>query len=701
MLASSARADERTRVLKHGDTFALFDRYGDIRRGGEQGLFHEGTRHLSREELRINGARPLLLNSSVREDNSLLAVDLTNPDFAESNKVVIPRGALHLFRGKTIWMGACHEHLRLTNYGPAVVMITLTLQFEADYVDIFEVRGWARQKRGQPLPIEGAGKKLILGYKGLDGTIRKSFIEFSRAPDEWRGGVASFEFSLTPGSHSELYVEVACGAEPHAVSRYDQVLRAHEASAHEMLERGCQLRTSNERFNAWLARSRADLHMLVSETPQGSYPYAGVPWFSTAFGRDGIIAALEYLWVDAGLAEGVLKFLAANQANGENNAQDAQPGKILHETRKGELVNLNEIPFGCYYGSVDSTPLFIILAGAYFERTQDRELIAALWPNIKRALDWIDQYGDSDRDGFIEYFRVSERGLAQQGWKDSEDSVFHADGTLADGPIALCEVQGYVYAAKLAAADMAEALGEPSQHLREQAAMLKDAFDRAFWLNELNTFALALDGEKKPCRVASSNAGHALLCGIADAAKAHKVSQSLLNDTAFSGWGIRTISNDQPKYNPMSYHNGSVWPHDNALIAMGLSRYGLQSGAERILSAMFDASTFIELNRLPELICGFSRRVGEGPTLYPVACSPQAWAAGAVFYLLQACLGLSLGREGIVFKRPTLPPFLDWLEIRNLRTGKSEMDLLLRRHDKDVTVNVLDRRGDAAITVYR
>ena len=694
MLASSARADDRARVLKHGDTFALFDHYGDVRRGGEQGLFHEGTRYLSREDLRINGARPLLLNSSVREDNSLLAIDLTNPDFALDHRVTIPRGTIHLFRGKTLWDGASHEYLRLINYGASEVTITLTLEFDADFADIFEVRGWTRERRGELLPPQLEEKKILLAYRGLDGITRHAAIEFSRTPDALREKSTAFTFSLPPHTSEELHLSVACGESKGAL-RYDEALHAQEASARQMLERGALVHTSNERFNAWLARSRADLHMLITDTAHGPYPYAGVPWFSTAFGRDGIIGALEYLWMDASLARGVLKFLAANQARAENPAQDAQPGKILHETRAGELANRNEIPFGCYYGSVDSTPLFVMLAGAYFERTHDRELVAELWPNITRALEWIDRHGDADHDGFVEYSRMSERGLAQQGWKDSEDSICHVDGELARGPIALAEVQGYVYAAKLAAAQIAQALGKTSSALREQAETLKDAFNRAFWLDDLGTFAIALDGEKKPCQVASSNAGHALFCGIARDDYAERVAETLLGDAAFSGWGVRTISRDQRSYNPMSYHNGSVWPHDNALIAMGLARYGFKDKAEKILSALFDAAKFIELNRLPELMCGFSRRAGAGPTLYPVACSPQAWSAAAVFYLAQACLGLSFTRDGIELQSPSLPRFLDWVQIKNLRAGTSEIDVEIRGGE----VRVLRNRGGAKVEV--
>jgi glycogen debranching enzyme len=698
VLASSARADDRARVLKHGDTFALFDHYGDVRRGAEQGLFHRGTRYLSQEDLRINSVRPLLLNSSVREDNSLFAIDLTNPDLTSDHKVAVARGSVHVFRGKTLWHGVCYEHLRLTNYGQSHVEIILTVEIDADFADIFEVRGWERKKRGDLLAAVYEERRMVLSYRGLDGVTRRTVVDFSRAPDQLQDRRALFRMSLSPHVSAELTLTFACNNST-ATLHYDDALHENESSARRMFESGALIHTPSERFNAWLARSRADLHMLITETAHGRYPYAGVPWFSTAFGRDGIITALEYLWVDPSVAEGVLTFLAANQADAESRAQDSQPGKILHETREGELANLNEIPFGRYYGSVDSTPLFVMLAGAYFDRTNDRELIEGLWPNIERALEWIDHYGDADGDGFVEYFRMSDTGLAQQGWKDSEDSVFHADGTLARGPIALVEVQAYVYAAKLAAADIAESLGleQKSQALRAQAQKLKDGFNRVFWLDDLGTFAIALDGAKNPCRVASSNAGHALFCGIAREDYAERTAESLLADTAFSGWGVRTIGGYERGYNPMSYHNGSVWPHDNALVAMGLARYGFKDKSEKILHAMFDASKFIELNRLPELVCGFSRRSNAGPTLYPVACSPQAWAAAAAFYLLQASLGITFKGGEVELHRPMLPLFLDRIEIRNLRVVSGELDLEFRGDE----VRVLRATGHAKLEVVR
>ncbi len=482
ILATSSRSDGRSRVLKDGETFGVFDYYGDVVPIGlgEQGLYHEGTRYLSRLELRLNGIRPLLLSSTVREQNDLLVVDLTNPDIRLAEETIFRRDILHVFRTKFLFKGSCFERMRLTNHGLEAVTLHLTLRCDADFADIFEVRGTPRPRRGHLLEPRVEEGVLILGYEGLDGSPRQTTVECFPPPTRTDGAELNFDLVLPPQSAETLYCTVSCefGGHPRSGLPYEDALGAASDVLSAARERRPEIVTGNERFNTWLGRSSADLSMMFTETGYGPYPYAGVPWFSTVFGRDGIITALQLLWLDPSVARGVLGYLAANQATELNAEQDAEPGKILHETRRGEMAALGEIPFGRYYGSVDSTPLFVLLAGAYYERTADRAFIQSIWPQLDAALTWLDTYGDRDRDGFVDFARHTPQGLAQQGWKDSHDSVFHASGQLAEPPIALCEVQAYVYMAKRYASGLAHLLGHNHQSkvLAAQADKLRERF---------------------------------------------------------------------------------------------------------------------------------------------------------------------------------------------------------------------------------
>ncbi len=697
-------AEDRTRVLKYGSMFAVFDRHGDVQRQGmgEQGIFYHGTRHLSEMVLRLWNERPLLLSSTVEPNNFRFSADLANLDVSHAGEVAIHRGVLHLLRSKFLWRGACYEEFRFVNYGMAPLLVPVALTFAADFADIFEVRGMHRERKGQQLDLASGADCIVLAYEGLDGVSRRTRIESNPAPKSIIGPEMRFNFELKPQETVDFRICIHCDLSSEADgSGYSEAIRNASSELKSASQSFPRISSSNSRFNDWIRRSIADVRMMTIGNPESDYPYAGVPWFSTAFGRDGIITALEMLWVEPSLAKGVLEFLAASQAKALDTRTEAEPGKILHELRHGEMANLGEIPFGHYYGTVDATPLFVMLAGAYYDRTGDRKLIEQLWPNIQAALRWMDEFGDQDGDGFVEYAAHGDRGLVQQGWKDSNDSVFHADGAIAEPPIALCEVQGYVYAAKLAASRLSCMLGEKDRcaTLESQAARLRQKFEDAFWCEDLGMYALALDGKKRPCRVRTSNAGHCLYTNIARPDRGQITAQTLLSPDFFTGWGVRTLAQGEPRYNPLSYHNGSVWPHDNAIIAGGLARYGFKNLAGKLLLSLLDVSNIMDLHRLPELFCGLERRQEEGPTLYPVACSPQAWAAAAPFLVIQACLGLDVqgAHNRVAFERPCLPDGIPYLTIKGLKVGDSSVDLHFERQDDTVRVQVLEKQGDVEV----
>ncbi|QDG54190.1 amylo-alpha-1,6-glucosidase [Persicimonas caeni] len=705
----------RTRVLKHSNLFAVFDEVGDIMSWGTgaHGLYNDDMRHLSKLELRLWGQKPILLSSTIKEDNALLTADLTNPELTEPDARV-PSDTIHIHRSKFVTADTCHEKIRLHNYSDQHICVPLSVHFLADFADMFEIRGTEREARGEVLEPEVSDVDVVYAYDGLDDVRRLTRVTFVQRPTDLNEGHAYFEFEIAPHQRTELTYSVQCASHPQDdASQFYFARPAGYRQAHaeltnrledERVER-CRLDTSNAFFNHLVTRADADLQMLITQTEHGDYPYAGTPWFNTIFGRDGLITAYQVLNINPQVARGVLGYLAATQADFSDAARDAEPGKILHEIRHDEMSNTGEVPFRHYYGSIDSTPLFISLAGAYLRRTNDTEFIKGIWPAIQNGIDWIDNHGDRDGDGYVEYGRRTAKGLRQQGWKDSDDSVFHADGRLADAPIALCEVQGYVYAARRAAAIVASTLGEDAyaEQQHREAEALRERFQKDFWDEELETFVLALDGEKNPCRVRSSNAGHCLLSGIASPRQAQLIARQLLSDDFYTGWGIRTIPSTEARYNPISYHNGSVWPHDNTMIAAGLARYGFKAEAARVLEGLYDASRYFELNRLPELFCGFERRPSEGPTLYPVACAPQAWAAGGVSLLIDSVLGLFIdGREGrIKLHNPRLPPFLETLRMHRLKVGDAEVDLLFERYQEDVGVQILRRRGKVEVMVVK
>jgi glycogen debranching enzyme len=694
------------RSLKHDDTFVVLDSHGDIgaSAGGPDGLFNADTRYLARLELVLDEVQPLLLGSNLRDDNSALTVDLTNPDVYRGGRLVLRKDMLHIVRTIFLWRGAAYQRVGVQNHSEDPASFDLTLLFDNDFADLFEVRGERRQRRGSGSSKLLGPSDVVLDYVGLDEKLRVTALQFDPRPTRLAVNAATYHLDLAPQQVRSLFVTVSCNKQ--TISKpvpFFRGLLAHRREMRRSTRGATSIETSNDIFNEVLCRSMADLNILMTDTAQGRYPYAGIPWYSTTFGRDGIITALQMLWVDTRVARGVLKRLALYQARTVDPLADAEPGKILHEMRGGEMAALREVPFAQYYGSVDATPLFVLLAGLYVERTGDETTLAELWPSIEAALSWIDGPGDPDKDGFVEYRRASEQGLANQGWKDSYDAIFHADGRLAQGHIALAEVQGYVFAGKRLAALCAMRLGfaERARQLEAEAQRLAERFEEAFWCEELGTYALALDGTKEPCRVRTSNAGQLLFTGLVREDRARIVAADLMRPNFFTGWGIRTVARGEARYNPMSYHNGSIWPHDNALIALGFARYGLKHSVEQVFKALFDAATYMDLRRLPELFCGFRREKGRGPTLYPVACAPQAWASATPFTLLEAALGLEFdARRGeIRLRNPRLPGFISEVILRELRLGPASVDLRVRQHGDDVSLEVMRSRGRLQVSL--
>ncbi len=547
--ASSSLSELRPLILKYGDSFGVFDTKGDAlaSQGGTQGLYYRDTRHLSHFSVTLNGRRPLVLSSTLRDDNATLTCDLANPDmFDEAGRLVVEHDLIHVRRTRFLWKAGCFEQICIRNFDEAPQRLQLGIVFSADFADLFEVRGVPRPRRGEIHPPVVASDEVRLRYSGLDNKERLTTLRFDPAPDSVSANQATFDLQLAPKETRSIFLEIDCQqgeSSIRPIRAYFTALRDARRELRARCSRAASIDSSNDVFNEAANRSIADLYMLMTQLPEGLYPYAGIPWYNTVFGRDAIITALMMLWLDPSIARGVLGHLAACQATQTDAAADAEPGKILHEFRHGEMADLGEVPFRCYYGSIDATPLFVMLAGAYLDRTDDVESCRQLWPHIEAALEWIETSGDRDGDGFVEYSRRTTQGLANQGWKDSHDAIFHADGSLAKGPIALVEVQAYVYAAWRAAERITHRFGwrHKSADFQAKADRMRERFDAHFFDEELGTYVLALDGDKKPCRVHASNAGHALFAGVALPERADGVTKALMGSTSFCGWGIRTV----------------------------------------------------------------------------------------------------------------------------------------------------------------
>jgi glycogen debranching enzyme len=696
------RTPQRMFALKDRDTFVVADSHGDILGAGD-GVFHDDTRILSRWELLVDDARPTLLSGAISQDNVVFTAQSLNKALPAPGGPVTPPGILHIERKRFVWEERIYERVRVANYGTGPVTLPLAFEFDADFYDMFEVRGARRPRRGVRRRPQVGEREVSFRYDGLDGVERSCVIAFSETPERLSVNRAEFVHDLATDSRLDLLVEIgAHSGPPPSLERHRAAAARARWAMRARRRHGARLTTGGRLFNNWIEKSVADLALLTTSMETGPYPYAGIPWFSTAFGRDGILTAWQVLWFDPSLAQGVLTYLASHQAEAVSAFRDSQPGKIMHETRRGEMAALGEVPFGRYYGGVDTTPLFVALAGAYAARTGDFAFIERLWPSLERAMNWIVSCLDTHPDGLLAYARGRDSGLSNQGWKDSGDSIFHADGRFPVGPIALVEVQGYVYAAMCGMAELSARVADAGEAAgwAQRAERLRERVEQLFWMDDLGFYAIALDGEGAPCRVCASNPGHLLFTGLPSPERARRVAEHLLSPSFCSGWGVRTLAKGQPRYNPMSYHNGSVWPHDTAICALGLARYGEREGVVRLTAGMFEAAVQLDM-RLPELLCGFPRQAGEPPTPYPVACLPQAWAAGSVFMMLQACLGLTIDgvHRRIEVCTPHLPIGIGEFNVAGLAVGGERVNLRFNQAARRVDVRA-DSRSVEVDVIY-
>jgi glycogen debranching enzyme len=705
----SAEARQDLLVIKEGALFLCSRPSGDILPGliSGEGLYTEDTRFLSEFRLLLGGKTPVLLSSNADLAYAMV-IDSTNPNLTEGKVVRVPQQTLSVQRFRLL-ADRLYERISLRNYSTSAVGSTLQLSLAADYADTFEVRGVTRRKeRGHALAPKVGRPGLRFGYIGEDDVFRETLVAFDPAPTDLtvKGDVAlaSWDFKLAPAEKMsiEVTVEPSIGGSTRPAATLEAAESRVEGAYRDWHTSGAAISSDNEHFNGFVEAAIRDLKALETPIAGSELFAAGIPWYVAPFGRDSLLTSLEAMVWNPASAVGCLKVMAGWQATEDDPWRDAEPGKIPHELRQGELAGAGLIPHTPYYGTVDATPLFLMLAGAYFRWTGDLALMKQLRPNFDAALRWMRDYGDRDGDGFVEYEQRGHAGLRNQGWKDSEDCIVHSDGSLAQGSIALVEVQGYVYLAKLRIAEVYAALGAAgiAERLRQEAEQLKEAFDAAFWMPEEGTFALALDGRKKQVEGVASNVGHALYCGIVEHRRAAAVEERLMARDMFSGWGVRTLSKKNPAYNPMGYHVGSVWPHDNVIVAAGLKRYGLVEAAERIATAMFDAAVFSGL-RLDELYCGFDRRSGLPPVAYPVACSPQAWAAAVPLMLTQTFLGISAQAPAgaLTIHQPRLPPWLNRVDINNLTVGGSKVSMEFTRHGDQTAFALTKREGNIRVTI--
>jgi len=718
-----------TLTVKDDDLFLVTDTLGNISGcnlndgNPSLGLFCSDTRFLSRLELQIDGRSPTLLSSSASKGFSL-SILCTNPkidDRLKPDTIGIKR--------EIVLNGALFEEIEVANYSTTTNSFEISLSFDADFVDLFEVRGYDREKRGRLLRqveptveedgdgnTEGASKahqdktekSLTLAYQGIDNVVMESRIQFQHLqPDYFKGYTAIWHIELASHETQKLGYRLNMLTNNKSSSTVSAAFTLGQAKAAEMMEEQqwvqqiTQIRSDKAIFNRIIERAEQDMYLLRQSFGKYKTVSAGVPWFSTLFGRDSLITASQTLMLNPQIAKETLILLTIYQGKTEDERREEQPGKILHELRLGELARCQEIPHTPYYGTIDATPLWLMLYAEYYAWTHDRETLEQLWPNALAAMDWIDR--NSEHTGYLGYIRKSKRGLANQGWKDSGDCIVNAKGELASGPIILCEVQAYIYAAKMRLAEIARMKKrlDLADRWLEDARNLKARFNRDFWMEDQDFCALALDGDGKPVDSITSNPGHCLHLGIFSPERAYSVAERLRAPDMFNGWGIRTLSSLSPAYNPMGYHIGSVWPHDNSLIAMGLRSLGLVDQALELFAGLFDMTSQQPYQRPPELFCGYERNSDTSPVQYPVACSPQAWATGSIFQLLQMMVNLVPDAPNNCLRiiDPALPESINRLSLHNLKVGPTILDLEFERSGTTTGCRVAKKRGNLRVVI--
>jgi glycogen debranching enzyme len=693
-------------TIKEGELFLVSDMHGEMdgREGSPFGLWALDTRFLSRFEMTMNG-RPCIVLAWTAERGYAATMEYTNLELRPGGRTRIPQATIHLRRTRFI-ADRVYDRLRVRNFGAHPVELTFEYLFEADFCDIFEVRGERRRSERASTSLEWEGPRLVFTNDGRDGQRRRTIVELDRPPDSADGGRVRFVLRLEPRERAILRFSVALeapGLAPAAAGEFNLKLggvrRAHERWYSECTE----LLVDNEQFGALLRRGQRDLGILLGDSAWGRLPMGGLPWFGAPFGRDLALVGLQTLVLDPRLARNAGEALSQLQGRETDEVRLEQPGRILHELRRGQMAHLHEIPHSPSYMSVDSTALFLILLCGDVAWSGDLESFELHRDAVLAALTWIDAYGDLDGDGFVEYAVRTPAGTLHQGWRNAPSAIVHPDGAAVEGPVALAEVQGYVYMAKRELAQVFGQLGdvERSEQLQSEAAALRGRFNEAFWLPDEQYLAMALDGGKRPVHTVTSTAGSCLFSGIVDDEHVPSIVKRLLSPDMFSGWGVRTMSRTCPQYNPVSLYNGGIWPFDNAMIVFALKRLGYVQESLRVARSMVEVARFFPDMRLPELFCGFTRQTMNRPVWFPMACSPSATAAGALFQVLQSMLGLyPAADENILYvQNPALPKWLGEVTVANLHVGRSVVSLRFRREGNQTVLSVRDKRGPVRVVV--